>query len=215
VAFATAIFLGSLLCDGRLVTVASAAENTQQGARSKVRVRCGALLDNHGAKVFGRGASSAGPDAETQRCNPSEDAPAPVKEAPVAIDAPPASPRASKPARPVTRPHPAAPAVSPVERVQVSPEWESGEHRRLARFAPSPVQRLSTVLVSGGVLWFLQTSFWASLLLLGLPLWRHVDLLAIVARTSHDEPADSLVPPTPEDERVAGVLDDDQRQPSR
>jgi hypothetical protein len=77
------------------------------------------------------------------------------------------------------------------------------------RFTPTTATRLSTAIATGGVLWFLQSSFWASLLLLGLPIWRHVDLLAIVARMPDDGAADPQNPPNPsEDEPVSRVLDD-------
>jgi hypothetical protein len=74
---------------------------------------------------------------------------------------------------------------------------------------PTNATRLSTAIATGGVLWFLQSSFWASLLLLGLPIWRHVDLLAIVARTPDDEAGERQTPFNPsEDEPVSRVLDD-------
>ena len=77
------------------------------------------------------------------------------------------------------------------------------------RFTPTKVTRLSTAIATGGVLWFLQSSFWASLLLLGLPIWRHVDLLAIAARAPYDEAGGRQARPNPsEDESVARVLDD-------
>jgi hypothetical protein len=60
--------------------------------------------------------------------------------------------------------------------------------------APPPLvvratpERLSaTVLTGGTTLWLLQSGFWTYLLILGLPLWRHVDLLPIV--DSADGPA--------------------------
>jgi hypothetical protein len=178
-------------------------------------VRCGTLSDHHGSKVLGRGAGAAKTDTDTQRCVPNKPEPVAVKPpshesyyaapsqtrvpAPHAHAAPPKAVKLERPA--LARP--------PVERVQVAREWDQDEQQRLDRFAPSQVERVSTAIVSGGVLWVLQSSFWASLLLLGLPLWRHVDLLAIVARAPLDA-AEDAVPPTPEDERVARLLDDDQ-----
>jgi hypothetical protein len=198
-----------------LALPAAAALKAEQGPRSKVRVRCGTLSDHHGSKVLGRGAGAAMTDGDTQRCVPKKPEPVAVKPpnhesysaarsqarvpAPHAHAAP---PKAVRPERP-------APVRPPVERVQIAREWDQDEQQRLDRFAPSQVERVSTAIVSGGVLWVLQSSFWASLLLLGLPLWRHVDLLAIVARAPLDA-AEDAVPPTPEDERVARLLDDDQ-----
>jgi hypothetical protein len=46
-------------------------------------------------------------------------------------------------------------------------------------------------LVSGGLLYgFLSSGWLASLLLLGLPIWRDLDLLPIVARANDDEASD-------------------------
>jgi len=204
-----------------IVSPAAAAAKTEQGPRSKVRVRCGTLSDHHGSKVLGRGAGAAKTDTDTQRCVPKK--PEPVAITPPSHESYSAARSQARVPAPATHTHAAPPKAvklerpflvrPPVERVQVAREWDQDKQQRLDRFAPSQVERVSTAIVSGGVLWALQSSFWASLLLLGLPLWRHVDLLAIVARAPPDA-ADDAVPPTPEDERVARILDDDQRRHS-
>ena len=51
----------------------------------------------------------------------------------------------------------------------------------------TPERLSATVLTGGTTLWLLQSGFWTYLLILGLPLWRHVDLLPIV--DSPDGPA--------------------------
>ena len=66
--------------------------------------------------------------------------------------------------------------------------------------------RASATVVTGGVLiWLLHSGLWASLLVLGVPIWRHVDLLAIVAQ-SGDASAEA-VRDTSDDKALAQVLD--------
>jgi hypothetical protein len=71
------------------------------------------------------------------------------------------------------------------------------------------VGRVSVAVVTGGALfWMLQSSIWTSLLILGLPLWRHVDLLPIVDRASEEAPV-SAAPrrDASEEQAVAAMLD--------
>ena len=42
----------------------------------------------------------------------------------------------------------------------------------------TPERLSATVLTGGTTLWLLHSGFWTYLLILGLPLWRHVDLSA-------------------------------------
>ena len=184
-----------------LIPAAAAADQVEQGPRSNIRVRCGTLSDTHGAQVLGRG-EAPNARAESERCRS-----APPGPAPVTLPPPVAAP---KPA-PIAQPHrsrqrPPAPVAAHPIRVAV--EWSSDEAKRVDRFTPTKVTRLSTAIATGGVLWFLQSSFWASLLLLGLPIWRHVDLLAIAARAPYDEAGPQARPNPSEDESVARVLDD-------
>jgi hypothetical protein len=75
------------------------------------------------------------------------------------------------------------------------------------RFAAENPERVGAALVTGGaVIWALHSGLWTSLLLLGVPLWRHVDLLPIVAG-SHDDDATREPLPTEEDAAVAHVLE--------
>jgi len=48
----------------------------------------------------------------------------------------------------------------------------------------TPERLSATVLTGGTTLWLLHSGFWTYLLILGLPLWRHVDLLPIVDPTA-------------------------------
>ena len=66
----------------------------------------------------------------------------------------------------------------------------------------------AALLTSGPVVWVLRSTFWAYLLVFGLPLWRDVDLLPIVARADGEGSATDDMLPTPAAERaVADVLD--------
>ncbi len=51
----------------------------------------------------------------------------------------------------------------------------------------SPGRLTATVVTGGSVMILLHSGLWTSLLILGLPLWRHVDLLPICERGA-DEP---------------------------
>ena len=69
--------------------------------------------------------------------------------------------------------------------------------------------RLSATLVTGGTAMFLlQSSLWTYLLVLGLPLWQHVDLLPIVDTAAGDDAASDDPASDADDERaVTHVLD--------
>jgi len=72
----------------------------------------------------------------------------------------------------------------------------------------SAVRVGAALLMSGSVVWVLRSSFWAYLLIFGLPLWRDVDLLPIVARADGEgSVADDMPPDTAVERAVAGVLD--------
>jgi hypothetical protein len=77
-------------------------------------------------------------------------------------------------------------------------------------------ERLSaTVLTGGAAIWLLQSGFWTYLLILGLPLWWHVDLLPIVDSAADDDEhrADGASAGADEERAVAHVLQG--RDPSR
>lgn len=69
--------------------------------------------------------------------------------------------------------------------------------------------RLSATLVtSGTAVFLLQSSLWTYLLILGLPLWQHVDLLPIVDTAASDESATSPSARDADDEQaVTNVFD--------
>jgi hypothetical protein len=68
---------------------------------------------------------------------------------------------------------------------------------------------LSATLVTGGTAVFLlQSGLWTYLLLLGLPLWKHVDLLPIVDAAAHEtDAAVDGADEAGEDSAVTDVLD--------
>jgi hypothetical protein len=204
---ALVVALGTVELGHWVIPSAAAASKVEEGPRNRIRVRCGVLSDNHGTEVLGKGADAEDVNQDPQRCRPS--APPKTSEAQARPEVPVVEPAPAVSATPRVRQArrtPVQPAAAvPVQAVHVASDWAGDEARRLAQFNPSAAQRLSTALMSGGVLWFLQSSFWASLLLLGLPLWRHVDLLAIVARAPSDDDAQ----PPADDESLACVLSDE------
>ena len=201
-----------------LIPEAVAAEKVEQGPRSKIRVGCGTLSDMHGAQVLGGGASRSA-RAESERCRPDPSPPAKAAQpAPVSAVPPPIMPEKPVPepkvgARPRARTLASTPAPAPApvapEPIRVGAEWSSHRAAHEQGFTRTTATRLSTAIATSGVLWFLQSSFWASLLLLGLPIWRHVDLLAIVSHMHDDEAIERQAPSNPtEDGPISRVLDD-------
>lgn len=68
-------------------------------------------------------------------------------------------------------------------------------------------ERLGAGALTGGTaLWLLHSGFWTSLLLLGLPVWRHVDLLPIVERGNAGEICAPAVVIAPEERAVSSIL---------
>ena len=66
----------------------------------------------------------------------------------------------------------------------------------------------AALLTGGGLIWLLQSSYLTYLLIFGLPLWRDVDLLPIVAGEADSEAwADVAAVSTAEELAVTRVLD--------
>ncbi len=91
--------------------------------------------------------------------------------------------------------------------VQVDPT-SAGHHSEGTPIAVrvTPGRLSATVLTSGTAIWLVQSGFWTSLLILGLPIWRHVDLLPIVDAATDDEGATDAAVLDGDEERVAHVL---------
>jgi hypothetical protein len=176
--------------------LASIAPHAVSDGRSGSPVRgCSAVTDGQGETVSGgRGSIST---RTQQQCPDARPAPAakPVQH-PRSVS--------SEPPRPVSEPAPTT-SVSIVPG-QVNLPADATE-------APSALNghlvRASATVVTGGVLiWFLHSSLWASLLMLGVPIWRHVDLLPVVSNVCD---AQRSKPPEVaerhEDIALAGILD--------
>jgi hypothetical protein len=149
-----------------LFACAHAAEGRDGGAH----IGCGAVTDGRGAEVSGR----AGGTRIASRLH---------RECPAA--------GAARTA-PGTRwaPKPQTPASQPVARAiedDAHPIRSGPVNLPKAVETPSAVQgdlvRAGATVVTGGALiWLVHSGLWASLLLLGVPIWRHVDLLPIVTQ---------------------------------
>jgi hypothetical protein len=67
--------------------------------------------------------------------------------------------------------------------------------------------RLSATLLTGGTaIWLLHSAFWTYLLVLGLPIWRHVDLLPIVDSAPDHRATEEAAAPDAEEERAVAQL---------
>jgi hypothetical protein len=96
------------------------------------------------------------------------------------------------------REHRSEPVSGPVGPARVAPEWLNDE-TRVENFTASKADRLCVAIVSASVLWCLQSSFCASALAMGVSLWRHVDLLAMVSRAPNENAPDTHATPNSKD----------------
>jgi hypothetical protein len=79
----------------------------------------------------------------------------------------------------------------------------------------NPVQLMSgsavrvgaALIASGSIIWVLRWSLWGYLLILGLPLWRDVDLLPIVMRDVEGANIAHITPSTEEERAVSNMFD--------
>jgi hypothetical protein len=149
-------------------------------ARVPLEASCRALLDATGAKVNRR--TSGGPVATSSlRACPAADS----------------LPQSGKQATP-SEAIPELSAESPARRARA----QAGP----LHFAAENPERVGAALLTGGaMIWALHSGLLTWLLLLGVPLWRHVDLLPIVA-SSRDCDAIGEPRPTHEEAAVAHVL---------
>lgn len=165
----------------------------------KIRVGCGALLDANGkavAQEAGRGSGAGLPahctditQAAPDPAPPPEPEPklAPVLESPVPTKA--RSPAPTAPAKRRTVPSPMASAHAPVKPKAATPTEFLGtlevahterESNGMGNLSVDPANA-GIALVAGGIMvWLLRSGVFASMLLFGLPIWRDVDLLAVV-----------------------------------
>jgi len=102
------------------------------------------------------------------------------------------------------------PEAHPITAGSVQAEDASPRDRSARAPIPRRVSagRLSATLVTSGTAMFLlQSSLWTYLLILGLPLWQHVDLLPIVDKATDDEAATGDAPDPDVERAVTHVLD--------
>ena len=162
---------------------------------------CPSLVDGQGGRVRSRGTGGAAEASFARDC-PRDRATRPGRA--TRRPACPCQARQAKPSEPGL-------AVRGLAAGSVQADLDSAQD--YADGTPLVVQvtpeRLSaTVLTGGTTLWLLHSGFWTYLLILGLPLWRHVDLLPIVdSASSEDEhPADAAAAEADEERAVAHVL---------
>jgi hypothetical protein len=159
-------------------------------AAAVAELPCGAVLDAKGVGVSRQGSTGQVVTSASRRCAQSldrADRPAPGTDSPVKPGQSDSIPGLSAEAAPR--------AVSPRDGP--------------LRFAAENPERVGAALLTGSaMLWVLHSSFWTSLLMLGLPLWRHVDLLPIVAGSPDDQTDAAVQPPTPEESAVAQMLEE-------
>jgi len=166
---------------------------------------CTRVFDGRGGKVLaGQLGSAAG---NTTDCPAAR---APTRPTEVAIEVKPAEPEKQvKPpadkAATTAAPTPLGPAITAGHAVA-----DPRENDVEIPIAPHiSAGRLSATLVTGGTAVFLlQSGLWTYLLLLGLPLWKHVDLLPIVDTAAHEADTDAdSTDDADEDTAVTDVLD--------
>lgn len=146
-------------------------------------VSCGALQDATGAKVNGQTGGGPVGTSSPRRC--------------------PAAKRPAKQAPPVQ--HAAQPDGVPDLSAAASAR-RTGAQSGPLRFAAENPERVGGALVTGGaMIWALHSGLLTSVLLLGVPLWRHVDLLPIVACNYED--TTRKAGPNQEEAAVAQVLE--------
>ncbi len=158
----------------------------RQGGSAALGVRvdqaCNRLVDGRGQKVYGGRGGEAGASI-TKAC--------------------PADNAQPKPVEVNKQPKAVAPSLEPAPITAGSAQAPRDRGAR-ATIAPrvSP-ERLSATLVGGGTAMFLlHSSLWTYLLILGLPLWQHVDLLPIVDRAADDDAATGDPAPDADAERA-------------
>lgn len=165
-----------------------------QGAR--VDRSCNRLFDGRGEKVLVRRPGGEAGTSVTHDCRADNTQPKPVE--------------ANRPAKAV------APSVAPSMAVPPITAGSAQVDHAVSRDrgAGTPIAprvsagRLSATLVTGSTAVFLlHSSLWTYLLILGLPLWQHVDLLPIVDKATGDEGATGDALDADEERAVTRVLD--------
>jgi hypothetical protein len=162
-----------------------------QGVR--VNRACIRLFDGRGERVLVRRAGGEAGTSVTPDCRTEVAQPRPVEE--------------NRPAKAVEPSLEVPPITAGSAEVDRASSRDRGTRIPIAPRISAG--RLSATLVTGGTAMFLlQSSLWSYLLILGLPLWQHVDLLPIVDAATDDEGATGEAAPDADEERaVTHMLD--------
>lgn len=195
--------------------LALTAAQAQDGPPRKgaIRAGCGTLSDSQGRAVAQQSdterevsrpahcpealaaptATVLAPAPAAATLMPAAEPPPATAEAPPQASAP-VRTRPKPPARPVQRsasPAPAVPAPpAPARQVHLESSRTTYAFGEPYELRLDPVGAGLALVTSAGLLWFLRSGFAVSLLLLGLPVWRDLDLLPVVARGTPGAQAD-------------------------
>jgi hypothetical protein len=140
------------------------------GREGGAQLGCGSVIDGRGNAVSGK----AGTSVSTRLRKECPSTPPP--EEPRASTAAPREQRSKQSLLPVPE-RPAAPVSILSGQVSLPP----AAHETPSALRGDLVRASATVVTGGVLIWFLQSSLWASLLVLGVPIWRHVDLLPVLS----------------------------------
>jgi len=169
---------------------------------------CTRLFDGRGEKVLVQRPGREAAASATPACRASDTAPPPAEAS--------SHVKGATPSQKAVAPSPKA--LPPITAGAVQVDRALSEERQGGtQIAPRvSAGRLSATLVTGGTAVFLlQSSLWTYLLILGLPLWQHVDLLPIVDAAASDESATGPSARDTDDEQaVTNVLDPQGRERS-
>ena len=156
---------------------------------------CPSLVDGQGGRVRSRGTGGAAEATFARDCPAAIAQPAPLPRA-----------RQAKPSQPGLAVRGLAAGSA---QTDLDPAQDYADGTPLVVHV-TPERLSATVLTGGTTLWLLHSGFWTYLLILGLPLWRHVDLLPIVDSASNEDehPTDAAAAAAGADEEraVARVL---------
>jgi len=187
--------LGARYWQSSYRTADAAQQSTiEDSQRHTVRAACGALVDAKGRDVVHpHDAGDKRAASKPTHCG-SDDAQPQSAPAQLTVS--------------TSRPKDSFPALN-AGRAQNQPTRSTDDADQSVRLTGGSVVRVgAALLTSGSVVWVLRSTFWAYLLVFGLPLWRDVDLLPIVARADGEGSATDEMLPTPAAEHaVADVLD--------
>lgn len=187
--------IAAVLAFGLAATVAQSANTAGRGAQGG----CASVTDARGGSVAGSAGGTAVGSRYSRECADVSTSSSSTR--------PSAPPRPQRPkeiqsATPVREPQ--TPPRTPIVSGQVRPAEPT--EQPAAALRGDLVWASATVVTGGLLIWLIQSSLWTSLLVLGVPIWRHVDLLPIVDRLAADagqRPSDSE---SPEEAAVEDLL---------